>query len=159
MDDIACVTNFEQTLAQATRNLDQNSSAPASARIQQQSFKPCNCRKSRCLKLYCECFANNRFCGPHCACCSCQNSAQFDAVRLQAKQQILMRNPHAFRTSKVVETGSEKVQILASETQSMASRHKMSSQGLGTEAGSEKHHFKGCNCRKTKCLKNYCECF
>ena len=22
-----------------------------------------------------------------------------------------------------------------------------------------KHHFKGCNCRRTKCQKNYCECF
>ena len=68
--------------------------------------KPCNCRKSRCLKLYCECFANNRFCGPACACVCCNNSAQFDQVRLQAKQQILMRNPHAFRQSKVTQSAA-----------------------------------------------------
>lgn len=68
-----------------------------------QTTKPCNCRKSRCLKLYCECFANNRFCGPACSCVCCNNSAQFDQVRRQAKTQILMRNPHAFRQSKVVQ--------------------------------------------------------
>ena len=70
---------------------------------QPQVSKPCNCRKSRCLKLYCECFANNRFCGPQCACCGCHNGSAYDSIRLQAKQQILMRNPHAFRQSRVVE--------------------------------------------------------
>merc|ERR1712147_418354 len=26
------------------------------------SFKPCNCKKSKCLKLYCECYAAGVFC-------------------------------------------------------------------------------------------------
>jgi len=34
-------------------------------------FKPCNCRKSKCLKLYCECFSNGRKCTSKCDCFSC----------------------------------------------------------------------------------------
>lgn len=37
------------------------------------STVPCNCKKSRCLKLYCECFAADRYChGCHCQ--SCMNT-------------------------------------------------------------------------------------
>lgn len=49
------------------------------------------------MKLYCECFANNKFCGANCACNGCSNVATHDDERLQAKEQILMRNPLAFR--------------------------------------------------------------
>lgn len=59
--------------------------------------KSCNCKKSKCLKLYCECFANNKFCGVDCACNGCSNVAEHDDERLHAKEQILMRNPLAFR--------------------------------------------------------------
>lgn len=31
---------------------------------QEDAPKPCNCRKSKCLKLYCECFAAGRMCTP-----------------------------------------------------------------------------------------------
>jgi len=106
MENIS-VTSYEQSMVQASRIIDQ----PSAQTTTSQNHKPCNCRKSRCLKLYCECFANNRFCGPQCACCSCNNAVSYDSVRLQAKQQILMRNPHAFRRSKVVET--EQMKILA----------------------------------------------
>ena len=154
------VASYENTLAQASRLFD-NANTPGHAQppsqlaLQQQQFstqshKPCNCRKSRCLKLYCECFANNRFCGPQCACCNCHNTKQHDAVRLQAKQQILMRNPHAFRSSKVIDASSASGSNSAEQRDT---RHHQSAKQMGelTESGEIKHHFKGCNCRRTKC--------
>jgi len=34
----------------------------------------CNCAKSKCLKLYCECFAKQAVCGPECSCTGCLNT-------------------------------------------------------------------------------------
>lgn len=33
----------------------------------------CKCLKSRCLKQYCECFAQGKPCGPECQCQGCAN--------------------------------------------------------------------------------------
>ena len=33
----------------------------------------CHCVKSRCLKLYCDCFANGDCCRPECKCNNCLN--------------------------------------------------------------------------------------
>ena len=63
-----------------------------------QKHKPCNCSKSKCLKLYCECFANNRYCTSECSCNCCSNLETHECERLQAKESILMRNPLAFRS-------------------------------------------------------------
>ncbi len=35
--------------------------------------KPCHCKKSRCLKLYCECFAAGLLCLKACVCDGCHN--------------------------------------------------------------------------------------
>ena len=35
----------------------------------------CTCKKTFCLKMYCECFSSNRSCGEDCACLSCKNSS------------------------------------------------------------------------------------
>jgi hypothetical protein len=59
--------------------------------------KACNCKRSKCLKLYCECFANNRYCGKACSCTCCSNGEHHEEERLHAKESILMRNPLAFR--------------------------------------------------------------
>ena len=50
------------------------------------NMKACNCKRSKCLKLYCECFANNRYCGAQCACNGCSNCAGHDDERLMAKE-------------------------------------------------------------------------
>jgi hypothetical protein len=37
--------------------------------------KQCNCKNSRCLKLYCECFASGQYCEPGvCNCTNCFNN-------------------------------------------------------------------------------------
>ncbi|XP_063710975.1 protein lin-54 homolog [Symsagittifera roscoffensis] len=91
--------------------------------------KTCNCTKSLCLKLYCECFANGEFCFS-CNCSNCFNTLENDFERTEAIRAILSRNPNAFHPKVGKVTFSE-----------------------------EKSHYKGCNCKKTNCVKNYCECF
>lgn len=50
----------------------------------------CNCKKSKCLKLYCECFAQGKnhnnlgsFC-KDCNCSCCQNTEEFSDIRAKA---------------------------------------------------------------------------
>ncbi|XP_067003366.1 protein lin-54 homolog isoform X2 [Anabrus simplex] len=91
--------------------------------------KPCNCTKSQCLKLYCDCFANGEFCHM-CNCNNCYNNLEHEEDRQRAIKACLERNPNAFRP---------KI-------------------GKGI-VGDERRHNKGCNCKRSGCLKNYCECY
>ncbi|TKR95609.1 hypothetical protein L596_009752 [Steinernema carpocapsae] len=60
------------------------------------SKKPCNCSKSQCLKLYCECFAAGELC-VDCNCKDCHNNMEFESDRTRAVKTTLDRNPNAFR--------------------------------------------------------------
>lgn len=91
--------------------------------------KPCNCTRSMCLKLYCECFANGEFC-KNCNCTNCKNVMTSENDRSRAIRSCLERNPMAFQP---------KI-------------------GKG-RADTDRLHSKGCNCKKSSCLKNYCECY
>ncbi|XP_034244525.1 protein lin-54 homolog [Thrips palmi] len=91
--------------------------------------KPCNCTKSQCLKLYCDCFANGEFCY-QCNCNCCSNNLEHEEDRQRAIRSCLERNPNAFRP---------KI-------------------GKGM-VGDGRRHTKGCNCKRSGCLKNYCECY
>ena len=42
--------------------------------------KSCNCRNSRCLKLYCECFASGQYCFA-CNCQACHNNHELHPLR------------------------------------------------------------------------------
>lgn len=55
----------------------------------------CNCKRTKCIKLYCECFAHGLFCND-CGCIDCSNTLQNNKTRLDAIAQITVKNPEAF---------------------------------------------------------------
>ncbi|EFJ45575.1 hypothetical protein VOLCADRAFT_94037 [Volvox carteri f. nagariensis] len=97
-------------------------------RTSENSSKSCRCKKSQCLKLYCDCFAAGQYCGS-CSCISCHNRPEHADRVLQRREDIAARDPQAF---------TRKIQLAPN--------------------GNGKHK-RGCNCRKSHCLKKYCECY
>lgn len=56
----------------------------------------CTCKNSNCLKCYCECFANGRFC-ENCICINCKNTQENKELRLEKYNLIISRNPKAIQ--------------------------------------------------------------
>uniref|UniRef100_A0A1D1Y7H7 Protein lin-54 n=1 Tax=Anthurium amnicola TaxID=1678845 RepID=A0A1D1Y7H7_9ARAE len=106
--------------------------------------KRCNCKKSKCLKLYCDCFAAGVYCAVACACQACLNRPEYEDTVLETRQQIENRNPLAFAPKVIVHVAE------APKTSGDESKHV-------TPASAR--HKRGCNCKRSQCLKKYCECF
>ena len=96
----------------------------------------CNCKKSRCLKLYCECFSAKRLCD-NCNCIDCSNIEGSD--ELKAK----------------LEKNKEEAPIYFTHPPIA----KQATTSSGSTKISEMAHNLICNCRQSMCLKKYCECY
>lgn len=107
-----------------------------------ESCKRCNCKKSKCLKLYCECFAAGVYCIEPCSCLECFNKPIHEDTVLATRKQIESRNPLAF-APKVIRSSDSITEIGEESSKTPASAR----------------HKRGCNCKKSNCLKKYCECY
>ena len=63
----------------------------------------CNCLRTKCIKLYCECFANGNLCNKGCKCKNCNNNERFES-RNRARTTVLEKNPTAFMHSRLTGT-------------------------------------------------------
>ncbi|XVF31173.1 hypothetical protein REPUB_Repub16aG0123100 [Reevesia pubescens] len=106
------------------------------------SCKRCNCKRSKCLKLYCDCFAAGLYCIEPCSCQDCFNKPIHENVVLETRRQIESRNPLAF-APKVIRSTDNVLDSWAETNKTPASAR----------------HKRGCNCKRSNCLKKYCECF
>ncbi|GMI65233.1 CHINESE FOR 'UGLY' [Hibiscus trionum] len=106
------------------------------------SCKRCNCKRSKCLKLYCDCFAAGLYCIEPCSCLDCFNKPIHENVVLETRKQIESRNPQAF-APKVIRSADSV----------------LDSWGETSKTPASARHKRGCNCKRSSCLKKYCECF
>jgi hypothetical protein len=63
----------------------------------QEEKRTCNCKKSKCLKLYCECFSAGGECSDECNCQGCCNTPENDSERKAMIKEIQDKNPRAFQ--------------------------------------------------------------
>ncbi|KAL6637245.1 hypothetical protein ACP70R_024817 [Stipagrostis hirtigluma subsp. patula] len=106
------------------------------------SCRRCSCKKSKCLKLYCACFAAKVYCSEFCSCHGCSNTHTQEETVLCTRKQTESRNPLAFAPKVIHTRGSD--------------------QEFGDDLNktpASARHKRGCNCRKSSCVKKYCECF
>jgi hypothetical protein len=90
----------------------------------------CHCKKSKCLKLYCECFSSQGVCNDTCECVDCFNKEEYQELRSYFLKDTLEKNPNAFKS---------RIKTVDNDSLTLNTR--------------------GCNCKKTGCSKRYCECY
>jgi hypothetical protein len=115
------VANTFPTPAESTRGSRERSPAPHVTTRQHQATTAaqsvvCQCKKSRCIKLYCDCFKDKLECGTACGCVDCLNTKEHQDLRLQAIHAVESRRPDAFGSRIDEKNSSHRVGCKCSRT-------------------------------------------
>lgn len=101
--------------------------------------KCCSCQKSKCLKLYCECFASKGYC-QGCSCVDCHNLEDYEVERASVWEKVAERNPLIIKRRFVENNKGEKTCCKCEK--SGCSKNYCECFKKGVNCGSE------CNCSK-----------
>ena len=87
-------------------NIYNNNNSAFAQKIEEEKSKKkfsCKCKKSECLKLYCDCFANGEKC-IGCNCCNCSNQIGNEFVISKTYEEVVGKNPIAMKLNLQKET-------------------------------------------------------
>ncbi len=102
----------------------------------------CNCKNSECIKDYCMCYSHGATCGPFCKCIGCKNT---EAEKSESRQ--VVSNSGSVRP---IQSNGSTCDALHKPKIDLESHDIFSKPNQNTIK---------CNCKKSMCAKNYCECF